>query len=286
MTKSPVAVSLTPDQVSSAWLARYTSANTRAAYGGDLRTFLAWCARGAHNPFAATAAEILGYRQERESTGVGAATIARHFAALRAFYAAAEEFGACPTSPFEGRPAGVVTESATGVMTRSDVEKMYLSTAADPRCAVLVRLLLGDGLRLSECLAIDHEHITGSTRTKRVRVQRHGRATIVELSAATSADVARLQRVSSKGGPLLLGQSHGAAAPERLTRFGADFLLKQAAQAVGIRQMVSANVLRRTHAALAHEAGTHVDDIRDRMGHRDVRTTRRYLTPAVHPPAS
>jgi site-specific recombinase XerD len=153
------------------------------------------------------------------------------------------------------------------------------AVAADARVAVLVQLLLGDGLRLSEALAIDHDDVSGSPRSKRVHVVRHGRRRLVVLSTATSKAVGRLQRSGRNRGPLLVAEPHRSTEPERLSRFGADFLIKQAARSAGIDHVVSANVLRRTHATMAHRAGEHIDDIRDRMGHRDVRTTRRYITP-------
>jgi integrase len=52
-----------------------------------------------------------------------------------------------------------------------------------------------------------------------------------------------------------------------------------AANTAGIERVVSANVLRRTHVTNAEGRGVPIDDIRRRMGHLDVRTTRRYLTP-------
>lgn len=286
MTARHIQVRVTLDQVTAAWLAGYASANTRAAYRGDLRAYLAWCANEAHQPFAATSRQMRDYRDDRESSGVSTATIARQFAALRAFYATAHELQACSSNPFEARPAAVVARSATMLLNASEVERLYAAALGDSRCAVLVGLLLGDGLRLSEVLAIDHEDIAGPVRARRLQVQRHGRAAIVVLSTATSNAIARLQRTTIDAGPLLLALPHGAARPQRLTRFGADFLLKQAAQAAGIQLPVSANVLRRTHATMASDAGEHIDDIRDRMGHRDVRTTRRFLAPAPSQPSA
>ncbi len=287
MAARHVQIPVTLDQVTAAWLAGYASANTRAAYGGDLRAYLAWCANEEHQPFAATPGQMRDYREDRESSGVSTATIARQFAALRAFYTTAHELQACASNPFEARPAAVVTGSATMVMNATEVERLYAAAGDDSRCAALVGLLLGDGLRLSEALAIDHEDISGPSRARQLRIQRHGRTTTIALSTFTSKAIARLQRTTIDGGPLLLAMPHGAARPHRLTRFGADFLLKQAAQTAGIALAVSANVLRRTHAAMANDAGVHIDDIRDRMGHRDVRTTRRFLAPGPpQPPAT
>ena len=62
-----------------------------------------------------------------------------------------------------------------------------------------------------------------------------------------------------------------------MTRFGADYLIKQAALAAQLDTNVSSNVLRRSHVAAAQRNGVHILDTRDRMGHRDVRTTHRHL---------
>jgi site-specific recombinase XerD len=208
--------------------------------------------------------------------------VARQQSALRAFYSTAERLGALRESPFEPRPHAVPDESNTGVIDDNEIERLRAIVAGDPRLCVLVELLLSEGLRLAEALAIDHTDISGPVHSKRVRLVRHGRSVTVELGALASRAIGRLQRSSAHTGPLLVTQKHGTAtssAADRLTRFGADYLIKQAAQAAGIRNGVSSNVLRRTHAAKAHGAGEHIDAIQLRMGHRDVRTTRRYVGP-------
>ena len=111
------------------------------------------------------------------------------------------------------------------------------------------------------------------------RVVRHGDISNIELDRSGSHSMGALERSSSKPGPLLTGRSHGRPGPIRLTRFGADHLLKQAAAEAGIPRPVSANVLRRTHVTTAQRAGVPIEEIRQSMGHRDVRTTRRYLSP-------
>ena len=58
---------------------------------------------------------------------------------------------------------------------------------------------------------------------------------------------------------------------------GVDYVVKQAAETAGIAGSVSANALRRRFVMAAHERGEDLDGIRDRVGHADVRTTRRYL---------
>ena len=147
-----------------------------------------------------------------------------------------------------------------------------------------MQLLLGEGMRLAEILGLDHVDVSGTRKAKRLRVVRHGDEVIIPLDHSASRSMADLQRTSRAPGPLFVGPSRGRAGSTRLTRFGADHLLKQAAASADIQQPVSANVLRRTHVSNAQRDGRALDDIRRGMGHRDVRTTRRYLDQASHNP--
>jgi integrase/recombinase XerD len=93
-----------------------------------------------------------------------------------------------------------------------------------------------------------------------------------------TADLVATYLGRRRRGPLLLSE-HRARVTERLTRFGVDYLLKQAAETAGIAGAVSANTLRRRFVTAAHERGEDLDDIRHSAGHADARTTRRYLDP-------
>jgi integrase/recombinase XerD len=276
MRSTPTRTSLSIEQATEIWLSRYTSANTRAAYSADLRTFFAWFA-DAPSALHATPAELTAFMSERVASGASSATVARQFAALRAFYGAACELGLRAENPFGLRPHAPAVASGTDVLTPDEATRLLATAALDPRTAVLVRLLLDEGMRLSEILGLDHADVSGSRHAKRVRIVRHGAPLTLALDRVRSHSIDDLQRASPRPGALFRGPSRGPAGSARLTRFGADHLLKQAAVAAGIERPVSANVLRRTHVVSAERAGIPIDDIRQRMGHRDTRTTRRYL---------
>ncbi|HEY0521310.1 MAG TPA: site-specific integrase [Ilumatobacteraceae bacterium] len=152
-----------------------------------------------------------------------------------------------------------------------------LAVTSDRRTALLIRLLFLEGFGLGEILALDHEQIVGSRNGLSAQLVRRGRTESISLSPQTCAAVAALQRSSGTTGPLLAA-AQPAGAGHRITRFGADYLIKQAAIAAEVGETVSANVLRRSHAASAQRRGVHVLDTRDRMGHSDVRTTHRHLS--------
>jgi site-specific recombinase XerD len=271
---------MTPEEVSHQWLGRYGSPNTRSAYESDLKLFLDWCDGTEFSPWDTTAGSLAAYRAQRELDGVSAASIARQLSALRGFFAEAQKLGATATNPFERRRAATPVVSSTGALTVDDLDGLRRSAIEDPRSDVLVHLLADEGLRLSEVLGIDHEHVSGPATAMHVQLDSRSSGHLVALTDASARAVRRLQRGRSKSGPLLTAHRSTAGGPQRLTRFGADLLIKQAARAAEIAQTVSANVLRRTHAAIAHRAGDDIDAIGKRMGQRDVRTTRRYIPPA------
>lgn len=276
----PIRIDVSLAEATELWLSRYSSANTRAAYGADVRGFFTWRG-GAPAGLEITPEELAEYRTERASAGASPATIDRQFAALRAFYGAARELGWCDQNPFGSRPPAAAAPSETPSLTPGEVSRLREASAVEPRTDVLVHLLLGEGLRLAEVLALDHADVSGSRHAKRLRIVRHGNPAAVELDRAASQSVGALERSSPKPGPLFTGPSRGRSGPARLTRFGADHLLKQAAASAGIERPVSSNVLRRAHVATAQSAGATIDEIRRNMGHRDVRTTRRYLAPGI-----
>jgi site-specific recombinase XerD len=80
-------------------------------------------------------------------------------------------------------------------------------------------------------------------------------------------------------GPLFLSDTPGRES-SRLTRFGADHILKKVAATARISTRLSANALRRRYVTTAVASGSDVYDIRDHLGHRDVRTAMRYLEPS------
>ena len=151
-----------------------------------------------------------------------------------------------------------------------------LAATSDQRTALLIRLLVTEGFGLKEILALDHEQIIRSGRSMSVQLMRHGRPQSITLHVDTCAAVAALQRSTGAVGPLFAA-AQPAGAGQRITRFGADYLIKQAAIAAQLDTNLSSNVLRRSHVAAAQRNGVHILDTRDRMGHRDVRTTHRHL---------
>ena len=261
-------------QVVDAWLEHYESPHTRAAYGTDLGHFGQWARTEHVNPFALAEDDLHRSRAACEAAGAGPSTIARRLSAIASFGAFAHEQGTGLVAPRIERPA-LPASSTTEAL--SDRDAAALLTAADemnPRSAVLVRLLMLEGLKAGEAITADARDLNGKpphvTLTLRTRMRR-----VIELHPDT-AELLTLYLGKRRRGPLLLSE-HRARVAERLTRFGVDYIVKQAAETAGITGPVSANTLRRRFFMNADDRGLDLDGIRSRAGHADPRTTRRYL---------
>lgn len=251
------------------FLASLTSANTRSAYRTDMAAFSRWCAEHGHAPLHVGRQAVESFRDQCHTDGMGSSTVARRVAAVNGFFrhhdpAADPSTGATP-----------VTTSSTTALPEEHRDAVLATLAQhDLRTRVLVAMLLLDGLKLDEVLRLDVDHVGGRPPSS-VSVGRDGDEHVLPVDPYTAAALAAHLR-PRRSGPLLASE-RGSSADGRLTRFGADYLLKKVGRGAGLPAPLTANTLRRTHAETAHRQGVPLDEIQRRMGHDDVRTTRRYI---------
>jgi site-specific recombinase XerD len=258
------------DALVAGWLTGLRSANTRAAYAADLARFTGWCAQRDIDPIGFDARALRRYRTAVERSGASSATTARRLSAIASFGAYAAEQGA--TSGFADVVRPTVTPRPPEVLGDDDAAAML--RAADEltaRAAVLVRLLMLDGLKVGEAAAADAADVTGRPPTMVLTVAARSVRLHPDTATALHGYLAR-----RRTGPLLLSEGR-ARRSDRLSRFGIDYLVKEIARSAGVDRSVSGNTLRRRYVVTSAADGTALDDIRSRVGHADVRTTRRYL---------
>lgn len=235
-----------------AWLAGQASANTRSAYRTDLEIFGRWCAQNRAVPLQADAATVAAFQLARQTAGDSAATLRRRWSSLSSFYRfaiSADMTDANPTVGVQRPPSDPRDSAATPVLTQVAVDA-YLATAAalDPRLDALVSLLVFDGLKLGEALALDVDDVTGRSPRVALTVRRGGVARRVILGPASARAVRRcIGRRRSE--PMFTSErtASSSAAPRRLTRFGADHLIRQLTDDGDER--VTSNAFRRFYIA-------------------------------------
>lgn len=259
-----------------AWCGQLGSDNTRDAYRRDVDTFVDWCRAKGRRPLRVRSADVDAYREECTNQGVKPATVARRLSALASFYDHALAADAIGANPVDGVDRPVVDRHATGVGLDDHESVALLDAAAElgPKAHVLVALLLVEGLKLAEVLALDIEQVDQSGPETEVTVRRRRGGSDIPLDARTAAAV-RSCIDGRADGPVLVGEAPTQDGTTRLTRFGADFVLKRAARNAGLDRL-SANTLRRTFVAASHRDGSTVDEIAGHVG-SDARAVRRYL---------
>jgi integrase/recombinase XerD len=140
----------------------------------------------------------------------------------------------------------------------------------------LVALLVCDGLKVAEALALDIDDVSGRPPGTTITIRRRGETTRIVLHH-DSARAVRRCIAKRRIGPVFVSESSSKSdARHRLTRFGADHLIRQL-RTDDLTKQVTANALRRFHINERQLSGTALDDIRDRAGLADVRGVRRYV---------
>jgi integrase/recombinase XerD len=228
------------------WLAGQRSEHTRDAYRRDLERYVEWWSATRDGSPLDTATEDLGqYRDTLLAGPLAGTTVTRRLASMGSFFAHAASrglIGEAPRAP-EVEPAPEPPRSPR-VLTGRQIDQLT-GAAADlgGRHHVLLALLLFDKRRLSDILEYD---------VSDVHLAKCG-ATVTEPSGSAWApdprtvDALRAHVAGRADGPLLESQTGG----RRLSRFGADFLLRQISGHAGIAPAVSANGLRRADPGLA-----------------------------------
>src|SRR3954467_13547024 len=242
-----------------AWLRSCRAESTRSAYRGDLASFVEWCRRANADPLDFSPEELERYRDDLYAAGSSPATVARRLSAIASFGNHVREGGSAPF-PDVVRP--VAARSSSAVVLDDDQARALLDAAdrLDVRSSVLMRLLMLDGLKVSEAAAADADALSGA---RAMTLQLETRA--VRLHQGTVAAI-RSYLGPRRSGPLLLSNKRGRTT-DRLTRFGINYLVKEAAEAASLPSTVSGNVLRRRYVVAAHTRGTDIEEIRRNAGH-------------------
>ena len=256
-------------------MAEQRTPNTRLAYRADLEAFGRWCVQRDSLPLHVDAATFGEFEAARRAAGDSPSTLRRRRASLASFYRFAVDSAAIDVNPVDAAnrvSLAAAGPSATDVLERAAVEA-YMATAAalDPRLEALVSLLVFDGLKLGEALAIDVGDVSGRPPKVSLVLRRRGAEQRVQLTDSTARAVRRCAG-RRPDGPLFVSARAGApsvTAP-RLTRFGADHLIRQLTAPGAAR--VTSNALRRYYFPGQHGRGRRPAG--DRQRHRAGRRAR------------
>lgn len=254
------------------------SAHTAARYRRDISVFFEWADAKGYDVGALLPWHIGEYAADLKDGWNGelrASTRAGRINAVSSFY----RFVAQQTRGFAHNPAQhaprpkVSQRSQTRALSRSELDALRVEALKrGPREYALVQLLAGTGVRVSEAVGADAQHLKREGAEWYLYVKRKGIEDRVPVQVPTPAARALHRYLKGRKGPLFLDQEG-----RRLSRQAAANRVRFMAKAIGVTDRnVSPHSLRHTATTLALSAGVPIRDVQVQMGHTSTQTTARY----------
>jgi integrase/recombinase XerD len=260
-----------------AWLLGYSSKNTRRSYAGDVRAWFTFCADHGVEPLEARRAHIDAWARFMENAGAPPRTVARRLAAVSSFYGYCVDEESIATSPAARvrRPKVDRNDSPTVGLDQGQARALLEATRrhGSRRDIALVTLLIHNGLRISEALDADVEHLGAQRGHRTLRIRRKG---------GTERAAALPPAVTHALDDYLDAREHG---PLFVTKTGRRYdqpaafrMLRRMARHAGldVADKLSLHSMRHTAITAGFDAGKSLRDMQDFAGHADPRQTRLY----------
>jgi len=267
---------------------RGVAGNTREAYAADLADLTVFLTRSRTLPESATDDQLRAYFLHLGDGGRPAAprTVGRRLSAFRQFYRFLLSEGRRADDPASTLDAPKLGRPLPKLLAETEVTALIPApgeAAAGPealRFALLVELLYGSGLRVSELVGLPLAAFDRAARLLMVR-GKGGKERLVPMSEPARQALAAYLAV--RGAFVAPGQKSpwlfpsADAASGHLTRQRFAQLLKERALEVGIDpDRVSPHVLRHAFATHLIDRGADLRAVQKMLGHADIATTEIY----------
>lgn len=241
------------------------SEHTRRAYLGTLRRFAEHL-----DEVPLDARTALHCRSFLLAVGRGRkpATVSRHVAALRTFYAWRLREGAVEVSPAQGLRGPKVGRSLPHVPSEVALSEV-LEGPTSVRDRALLELLYGGGLRVSEASAMDWADLDLDGSSARIRSGKGGRARQVVLGPPAVRALRMLRDVGVDGA--VFRNARGG----RLSTRSMRRIVRKAGLMVG-EGGLHPHALRHAFATHLLDHGADLRGIQELLGHASLSTTQRY----------
>jgi integrase/recombinase XerD len=254
------------DSLLNEWLdsGRRGSQGTKDAYRHDVREFLRYTGKPIHDTTTGDVVQYQSWVRNQSSP----ATECRKLATLRSFFKyliLAKQIKENPTLGVESpKVESVFSDKA---LEEDEVRAIIEATSASPLDSLLLRLLYVTGGRISEVLGLTWDNLKAKDGGGEASITGKGkRNRKVFISAELWADLVRL-----------CGELPSGVCLFEMTRFEAARMIQKAAKAAKIGRPVTPHQFRHSLATHALERGATLAQVRDQLGHADIKTTSLYL---------
>ena len=258
------------------------SANTREAYGRDLRRFLDYADARHVDALDVDLPLLEDYVQHLFEAGIAASSMARMISSVRSFYRYLQIDGYLGQDPTELLETPRQPKHLPEVLTLEEVERILdaidLSTVEGQRDRCLIELLYSCGLRVSEVCALRLSDLFFDEGFVRV-IGKGDKQRVVPISPRAMHEVhnwldARADIAVKPEDEDVLFVS--ARRGRRLSRVTVFHNIKQHVAAAGIDKSVSPHTFRHPFATHLLEGGASLPAIQAMLGHEDIGTTEIY----------
>ncbi len=256
--------------------------NTVISYALDLKQFKNYCQKkGIYNASSINRITVLNYLIDLKKRGLSPATLSRKMASIKMFCRFLVEEGRLEKDPTENMESPGIKKSLPAVLNQEEVavllEQPRTGNTAGLRDKAMLELMYATGMRVSELLALDIQHVDCEHGFVRC-TGKGSRERIVPVgSVAVKYLVEYLQRgrvkiKNSRYEKALFLNMRG----KRLTRQGFWKLLKKYARKAGITTEITPHTLRHSFATHLLENGADLRAVQEMLGHADISTTQIY----------
>lgn len=256
------------------------SPNTLSSYLRDVNQFRRWLEGEGLSEEQAVQADVEAYTKALSAKGKAVATVTRSLASLKSFYAFLQREGRVEANPAKGIAPAKVERKLPQILTSKEVE-LFLEQpdAADAkgcRDKAMLELLYATGIRVSELIGLDLEHLNLSAGF--VRCPGRGKERIIPLYQAAVRALGdyvlhvRPQMLERPDEQALFVNMSG----ERMSRQGFWKIIKHYQEKAGICKDITPHTLRHSFAAHLLENGADLRSIQEMLGHADISSTQIY----------
>ena len=256
-----------------------SSANTVSSYVRDLTQFDRYLQNEGTALDQVDTSVIEGYDGWLTGKGKSAATVTRSLASLKCFYGWMVSNGRMESNPALQAKSVKVERKLPQVLTSQEVELLL----SQPQCVdqkgyrdhAMLELLYATGIRVSELISLDVEHVNLAAGF--IRCYSKNKERIIPLypgAVRAISDYVRNVRpqLAVEGEHALFVNMNG----ERMSRQGFWKIIKGYQEKAGIKTDITPHTLRHSFAAHLLANGADLRSIQEMLGHSDISSTQIY----------
>lgn len=256
-----------------------SSANTVSSYVRDLTQFDRYLQNEGAALDQVDTGVIEGYDSWLTGKGKSAATVTRSLASLKCFYGWMVSNGRMESNPALQAKSVKVERKLPQVLTSQEVELLL----SQPQCVdqkgyrdhAMLELLYATGIRVSELISLDVEHVNLAAGF--IRCYSKNKERIIPLypgAVRAISDYVRNVRpqLAVEGEHALFVNMNG----ERMSRQGFWKIIKGYQEKAGIKTDITPHTLRHSFAAHLLANGADLRSIQEMLGHSDISSTQIY----------